>query len=228
GQLAELGDLADQLVGGAQLLGRGVQLVPVQAPQAGDVALDAPQVADGLHDVAGAGLALGADHGRALGDTPQRLAEVGGAADEGRGERPLVRVVDLVGGGEDLGLVNVVDAEGLEHLGLDDVPDAGLGHHRDRDGVDDALDHVRVGHAGHAAVGADVGGDALQRHDGYGVRVLRVLGLLGRDDVPDVAALELVGHPALDPGGAGLGALRGTGRRARHAVSTSLTCWKRW
>ncbi len=36
-------------------------------------------VADGLDDVAGAGLALGADHGGALGDAAQRLAEVRGS-----------------------------------------------------------------------------------------------------------------------------------------------------
>ena len=37
----------------------------------------------------------------------------------------------LVGRGQDLGLVDVVDAERLEDLGLDEVADAGLGHDRD-------------------------------------------------------------------------------------------------
>ena len=50
--------------------------------QAADLAGDAAHVADRLDDVAGAGLALGADHRRALADPPQRLAEVGGAAHE--------------------------------------------------------------------------------------------------------------------------------------------------
>ena len=45
---------------------------------------DRAQVADGLDDVAGAGLALGADHRRALADAPQRLAEVRRAAHERR------------------------------------------------------------------------------------------------------------------------------------------------
>jgi hypothetical protein len=116
-------------------------------------------------------------------------------------------VVDLVGRGEDLGLVYVVDAEGLQHLGLDEVADAGLGHDRDGDGLDDALDHVRVGHTGHTAVLADVGGDALQGHDRDGARVLGDLRLLRRDDVHDHAALELLGHAALDACGAGLGSL---------------------
>ena len=47
------------------------------------------QVAHGLDDVAGAGLALGADHRRALADAAQRLAEVAAAADERDLERRL-------------------------------------------------------------------------------------------------------------------------------------------
>src|SRR3712207_8183311 len=58
-------------------------------------------------------------------------SQVGGAAHERHGERPLVDVVGLVGRGEHLGLVDVVDADGLQHLRLDEVPDAGLGHHRE-------------------------------------------------------------------------------------------------
>ena len=59
-------------------------------------------VAHGLDDVAGAGLALGADHRGALADSPQRLAEVGRAADERHLEAPLVDVVGLVGRRQDL------------------------------------------------------------------------------------------------------------------------------
>ena len=51
--------------------------------QALDAADDRTQVAHRLDDVAGAGLALGADHARALADAPQRLAEVRRAAHEG-------------------------------------------------------------------------------------------------------------------------------------------------
>ena len=64
---------------------------------------------------------------------------------------------------------------------------------------DDAVDHVRVGHARDAALRADVGGDPLEGHDGDGARVLGDLGLLGRDDVHDDAALEHLRHAALDP-----------------------------
>ena len=192
--------------------------VSSRVPSALDAGPDRPHVPGGLDDVAGAGLALGADHRRALGDAAQRLAQVGGAADERHGELALGDVVRLVGRGEHLGLVDVVDAEGLQHLRLDEVADAGLGHHRDGDRADDALDHVGVAHAGDAALRADVGGHPLQRHDGDGAGVLGDLGLLRGDDVHDDAALELLGHAALDALGAG-------GRGAVGCVTTGCCLW---
>ena len=153
---------------------------------------------DGVDDVAGAGLALGADHRRSLTDPPQSLAEVGGAAHERHAERPLVDVVGLVGRRQHLGLVDVVDLERLEHLGLDEMADPRLGHHGDRDRLLDPLDHLRVGHARHAAVPADVGGDALERHHRRRAGVLGDLRLLGRDHVHDHAALEHLGQAGLD------------------------------
>ena len=173
--------------------------VVVEALQAADLAGDRAQVADGLDDVAGAGLALGADHRRALADAPQRLAEVRRAADERHLEGPLVDVVGLVGRRQDLGLVDVVDLERLEHLRLGEVADARLGHHRDRHGLLDAADHLRVAHARDAAVAADVGRHALERHDGAGAGGLGDLRLLGVDDVHDDAALEHLGKAGLDP-----------------------------
>ncbi len=50
--------------------------------QAADAGRDRAHVAHGLDDVAGAGLALGADQRRALADAAQRLAEVAAAAHE--------------------------------------------------------------------------------------------------------------------------------------------------
>ena len=169
----------------------------------------AAQVAHGLDDVAGAGLALGADHAGALADATQRLAQVRGAAHERHREAPLVDVVRLVGGGEHLGLVDVVDAERLEDLRLDEVADAGLGHDRDRDRGLDALDHLGVGHARDAALTADVGRDPLERHDGGGAGVLGDAGVVGRDHVHDHPALQHLGEAPLDAERAG---------RARQAV----------
>ena len=144
-------------IGRLQPLGPVVELGRVGLGDLADVAEDRAQVADRLDDVAGAGLALRADH--AAPSEMRRSASPRLVAPHTNGtvKRPLVDVVGLVGRGEHLGLVDVVDAERLEDLRLDEVPDAGLGHDRDGDGGLDALDHLGVAHAGHAAVAADVG-----------------------------------------------------------------------
>ena len=103
-----------------------------------------------------------------------------------------------VGGGQHLGLVDVVDLECLQDLRLGEVADPALRHHRDRDGLLDLADHARVGHPRHPAVTADVGRNALERHHGAGAGVLGDHGLLGVDDVHDDAALEHLGEAALD------------------------------
>ena len=83
GRRPSAGHLRDQLVAA-----RGGPWPRRAAPrargraQAGDAGADGAHVAHGLDHVAGAGLALGADHRRALGHAPQRLAQVGGAAHE--------------------------------------------------------------------------------------------------------------------------------------------------
>ena len=91
-ELARGGDLLDELVRGLQLLGRDVELVLGQVLQPTDLLADLAHVRRRVRDVAGAGLTLGADHRRTLGDAAQRLAEVGRTADEGHREGPLVDV----------------------------------------------------------------------------------------------------------------------------------------
>ena len=49
-----------------------------------------------------------------------------------------------------LRLVDEVNFDGLQDLRLHEVPDAGLGHHRDGHGGFDRLNHFRVRHTGHA------------------------------------------------------------------------------
>lgn len=109
----------------------------------------------------------------------------------------LVDVVYVVGGRQDLGLVDVVHPERLEDLRLDEVADASLGHDRDGDGGLDRLDDGRVGHARDAAVAADVGGHALERHDGDGAGLLGDAGFFGRGDVHDDALFEHLGEAHL-------------------------------
>jgi hypothetical protein len=128
GSLPALGDHADEFVGRAVNLGGVIEFFVVEHGKGFDLAHDLAHVLDGVDDVAGAGFTLRPDHGSAFGDAAQGFAEVARAADEGRGEGVLVDVVGLVGGGEDLGLVDEVDADILQHLRLDEVADAGLGH----------------------------------------------------------------------------------------------------
>jgi hypothetical protein len=190
GEAAEGLGLLDELEGRADLLGVDEDLILVHRREPADVAHHGAAVANRLDDVPGASLAFGANHGGTLGDAPESLAEVAAAAEHGNLEVVLVDVVNLVRGGEHLGLVDVVDPHGFQHLRLDEVPDARLGHDGDGDGILDRLDHGGVGHAGDAAVLADVGGDALERHDGDGASLLGDARLLDVDDVHDDATLE--------------------------------------
>ena len=84
--------------------------------------------------------------------------------------------------------------DGLQDLRLDEMADAAFRHDRDGDGLLDALDHRGIAHARDAAGRADVGGDALERHDGAGAGGLGNLRLLRRRDVHDDAALEHLGE----------------------------------
>ena len=68
------------------------------------------------------------------------------------------------------------------------MADAALGHYRDRHFGHDLANLFGAGHAGHAAFGADLRGDALQGHDGYGAGSLGYRGLFGVGYVHDDAA----------------------------------------
>ena len=116
-------------------------------------------------------------------------------------------MVDIVGGGENLGFVDVIDLDGLQDLRLDDVTDAALGHNGDGDGLLDALDHLGIAHARDAACGTDVGRDALECHDGAGACFLGDACLLGRGDVHDDAALEHLREFAVEFDAIGLAGL---------------------
>ena len=95
--------------------------------------------------------------------------------------------------------VNEVHLERFEHLGLDKMADAHLGHHRNRHRLHDVADNPGHGHARHATFFADVRGDALERHHRARSRLLGDLGLLRVSDVHDDAALEHLRQPDLDP-----------------------------
>jgi hypothetical protein len=205
-ELASLRDHADEFVRRLVILGRGVEFLVGENGERLHLAGDLAHVLHCVDDIAGTGFALGADHGSAFGDAAESLAEVARAADEGRGEGVLVDVVRLVGRGQDFTLVDEVDAELLQDLGFGEMTDARLGHHRDRNRVDDLLDEFRAGHASHAALGADHGGHALQSHDGNGTGLFGDPCLLHIHDVHDDAALEHFGEADLEAeSGAGVG-----------------------
>lgn len=148
GKTAELGGLLEKLIGSLEVLGVSVELLISHGRGTTDLGVDSADVADGLDDVAGTSLTLGADHGSTLVDAAEGLTEVLGTADVGDLEVVLVDVVGLIGRGQDLGLVNVVDTDRLDDLSLHKVADTDLGHHRDRHSLLDTLDHLGVRHAG--------------------------------------------------------------------------------
>ena len=179
-----------EVVRHGQLLGGLVHLIVAQGDKFANLLVHGAHVAHSLDDVAGARLALGTNHGRALGDTAQRLAQVLRAAHERHVELVLVDVVHVVGGAEHFGFVDVVDFDGLQDAGFGNMADAHLRHDRDGHGLLNALDHGRVAHAGDATGRANIGRNALERHHRACARVLRDLSLLGGGDVHDHATLE--------------------------------------
>src|SRR5438034_7198212 len=162
-------------------------------------------MSDRFDDIAGPRLAFAADHRRALVDATQRLAEVARAADEGDLERVLLDVVFEIRRRQNFALIDVVNADGLEDLRLDEVTDAALGHHRDRDRLHDAMDDIRIAHPRDAPRGANVSGYTLERHDRHGTGFLSDLRVLGGDDVHDHPAFEHLSQAGLQ-GPSALGA----------------------
>ena len=179
-----------EIVRHGQLLGGLVHLVVAQGDELADLLVHGAHVTHGLDDIARARLALGADHGRALGDTAQRFAQVLRAAHERHVELVLVDVVHVVGGAEYFGFVDVIDFDGLQDAGFGDVADTNLGHDRNRHGFLNALDHGRIAHAGDAAGSTNIGRNAFERHHRACASVLRDPRLLGGSDVHNHATLE--------------------------------------
>src|SRR5258708_39903991 len=115
----------------------------------------------GVDYVAGAGFALGADHGCAFGDAAQSFSEIARSTDEWDFEGVLVDVVGFVGGSEDFGFVDVVDAEVFENLGFGKMSDAAFCHHGNGNLSHDLANLFGARHASYSAFGADLRGDTL-------------------------------------------------------------------
>jgi hypothetical protein len=106
----------------------------------------------------------------------------------------------------------------------DEVADARLGHHRNGHGFLDRLDQFRGGHAGDAALFADVGGDAFQRHHGDRAGFLGDQRLFDRGDIHNDAALEHLGELAVEAEAFGLGrGAHGAGLQKCRRVGGTVT-----
>ena len=190
GQASQCRRLLEEVVRRVELLCEAPQLHVAHPPRPVDLRRHGPHVPDRLHDVSRSGLPFRPDHRGPLVDPPEGLPQVPAPAHKRRREAVLLHVEGLVRGGQDLALVNVVDAELLQDLAFDEVADARFGHDGYGYGVHDFLDECGVRHAGDAALGADVGRDALEGHDGAGAGFFGDAGLGGVDDVHDDAAFE--------------------------------------
>ena len=162
-QALETRSLLEQVVRRADLLRVRVHLLFAHHARLSDLAHDRALVANCLYDVACASLTLCTDEGRTLGDSAKSLAQVACTADERHLERVLVDVVLHVCRREDFGLIDVVDADGLEdlrcdrpsvqswhmtrrrwesaHLSLHEMSYTDLGHDGDGHGLLNLLDH---------------------------------------------------------------------------------------
>src|SRR5881275_2615919 len=79
--------------------------------------------------------------------TASMMSPVPASTHERNAEGPLVDVEKRVGRRQDFGLVDHVDAHGLEGPGLGLVSDPAFGHHGDRHGIHNLLNPDRIGHA---------------------------------------------------------------------------------
>ena len=197
-QLPCFGDHLDQLVGRLMVLGGGEEFLLAHHGELLHLFHDLAHVLDGVDDVAGAGLALGANHGRAFGDAAQGLAQVARAADEWRLEGVLVNVVLFVGGSEHFGLVDVVDADLLQDLRLGEVSDAALGHHGDRNRAMICLMSLGLAMRETPPSARMMAGTRSSAMTATGAGLFGDFGLRDAHDVHDDSALEHFGEADLE------------------------------
>src|SRR3989338_1364310 len=169
--------------------------------QLGNPASDRANVPDRLDDISAPCFALGPYHRGAFIEPAHRLTQVARAANEAHGERGLVHVEFLIGGREDLALIDVIHLERLKYLRFGKMSDAALGHHGDGYRLLYFPYHCGVRHSRDAAVSADIRRHALQSHDRHRPRLLGYFRLLGIRDIHDDAAFLHARQSRLQPEG---------------------------
>merc|ERR1712087_542499 len=193
--------LNDQLIWDSHLLGHNEKLVIIHGLNSLNGSLNGSAVSDGLNDATSSGLTLGSDHGSTLGNTSEGFSQISATANKWDAKLVLVDVVDLIGWGKHLTLINVVNTDGLQDLGLNKVTDSGLGHNWNGHSFANFLDHLRITHASHTTVLTDIGWNSLEGHDGNGASLFGDASLLCVDDVHDNTTLEHLGKANLDSHG---------------------------
>src|SRR5690242_16816440 len=106
-------------------------------------------------------------------------------------------MVLFVGRRESFDIIHEIEAQGFQNAGLHEVADTRFGHRPDACGVHDMPDLTDGRHARQTGFLANVGGHALERHDGCCPGLFGDQRLLGIGDVHDDAALEHLREPHL-------------------------------
>ena len=99
-------------------------------------------------------------------------------------------MINIVGRRQNLALVDIVDLNSLQNLSLNEMTDTALGHDGDRHCLLDALDHLGVAHARHTTSCTDVGGNALECHNGTRTCLFSDFCLLGCCHIHNHAAFQ--------------------------------------
>mmetsp|Transcript_23980 Transcript_23980/g.51763 ORF Transcript_23980/g.51763 Transcript_23980/m.51763 type:complete len:312 (+) Transcript_23980:175-1110(+) len=204
GQTTIISDPLNKIIRSLKHFGSYKEFILRHASQTLNLRLNSSGMTHGLNNVSSTSLTLGTKEGGTLGNTTKCLTKVTASTHEGNIEHGLINVVHLIGHGQNLRLINVVNFACLEDLGLDKMSDTGLGHDGDGDGVLDFENHGWVGHAGYSAIAADVCGDALEGHDCYGSGGFCDFGLFYVHDIHNHSSLEHLRQTLLDLKGADL------------------------
>ena len=154
-----------------------------------DFLIHPAHMADSLHNIPGSRLTFGTDHGSSLIDAAKRLTQVLCTANKWNVESALVDMEHIVRRGENFTLVNIIDLDGFEDLCLHKMTDPAFCHNRNGYSLLNALDHLRIAHAGNTTCRADVRRNTLQRHNCTRACLFRDPCLLRGSNIHDNAAL---------------------------------------
>ena len=111
-----------------------------------------------FHHIPRPRLAFGANHGGPFADPPQRFAQVAAAAHKRHFKALFVDMKLFVSGRQHFRLVDIVDPNRFQNLRLYKMPDPALRHHWNGNRLFNPDDQLRIAHARHAPLRANVGG----------------------------------------------------------------------